>query len=140
MKLLIVLALGLACCGQEPTKDSFKVVDHVGYDVHIAHAIVEETLEVLDADESIMEGWTIDLGPQGNGCGGSGCVKFPVKTIFVEAYIGHDGATAEVICHEMVHVYLMATTGDSDSTHYRQDLFNGQTGACSRVVAAFISE
>jgi len=95
--------------------------------------IADATLAEIDARPDLLEAWTIELlpGPQ-DACGGRGCTIFEWRTIRV-----FEPSAPELLCHEIVHVYLRDVRGDSDPSHTRQDLFGWQTGACSRVIAAF---
>lgn len=124
---LMPLVMMMCGCGTYTTQD----------------AIIAETLSEIHARDGLLDGFTVTLSDSPTGsCGGRGCtlIDAPIPERTIRVYgAGGDATLAELLCHEIAHVHLKDTTGDSDPTHRRQDLFSTDSGACGRVVKAFSS-
>lgn len=154
----LLLAL-CACAGAPSTFDPNAPVDVLNGSPDVTNETLQKVMDLTNqlAPKAVnLNGWSIivysTVEESHSHCTsttgeGDGCVDPLIHTIHVpwpSEYNGYDAATlraesAEVLAHEMGHVFYFQTTKDFDHNHTHKEWFNQDdaTSLCGRVYDAF---
>lgn len=117
--------LMLAACGSKP----LQIVNETDYSETVARSMIEQSLTGLGDDLSMLDDYTFTMRDTvGKLCPANAlaCTNVNTQSIGVPFVVVWPlSLEASITCHEIIHVYLFKTTGDSDDSHVRQDLFTG---------------